>query len=438
MLKDFQTQKGSISAILLTVILLSGIIAGVFLVQKTQIFKPKANELDTTSQDYQNASKVEALNSAILYTQFENGPSKITGNSPEKYQTLRTSADKLGYGVNVNESQSEVTVTFYAKQNQNTSPGEKEEECKNALVGFADEQSGAGKHYLEILGHLLANEQSTYFSALPSFNIPFTNRRFTTNPTETPQIDPWFAMCKYIPASKLEELGFTRTILYGANGEGRDKLNCDDQPPTKDQLGIFPYTGNPSIKQKYAYYQPPACILQDFLDAGLTAREQIDQSNSTYITSIIAKYLIPIFGPEINSLSKIGEGQRETVAEVNLSTALGALFIGLGPAVHATIARTAEVVGISGAVQATINSGGRIVGKYLIKALPKAVTEAGERLSALTEREMFEVLKKQFQEKSSEVVLHFSTSPSGTNEDKPNSPTDTIPNSPEACQTGAC
>lgn len=393
-------QKG-VAHVLVLLILLAGLAGGLYLVSHPQIFKPKASETNINKADLDQVAKAENSGSVILANQYDNSPPQAIYNSMDKFEPMKKVASLIDLNYKVVKSQDEVQISITDLPEKSDS--DKESEAQSILSSLAADKE-KGLYEIKILGYMLANEPSEYFN----FDIPFTHINIHANPQGTPQIDPYFALCKYVPEETLKEMGFTRVILWGKGSTVQNPifLNCSDPAPSEDEIGIFPYTNRPSIASKYKFVQPPASVLVNFLEAGIAAREQMDQSAASKGARFIARYLVPIFGPQMAALVEPGADPKETVSETNFSTGAFVLFMGLGPAVEGLgggAGRAIEATGVTRTVQVVINSAGKTLGRFTLGG--------EEAIGQVAEEGLFNVFKGAVGRKGTETTVHVMAAP---------------------------
>ncbi len=201
-------QKG-LAHILVVLILLAGIIVGVYLVQHPQIFKSKAYEVN------------------IPFNQYDQPPALIVSTADGAQGLLKDAGSTAGYRVSFSETEDEITIGF--EPNELT-----EEEAKNYL-------NQADKYYLRTLMWLLYD--------------PF-------NAIDGPPIDAWYAFCDHLNPEVLARVGAEPTIL--ADGKW---LQCLDPPPTIDQFN--PTNG----KRFFLYKKIAATVLAKMIETSRLQRE---------------------------------------------------------------------------------------------------------------------------------------------------------------------
>ncbi len=231
-------QKGSafgetgFAHILLLIILLVGLVAGVYLVQQTQIFKPKAMELNPNSSIY-------SLN------ELDNPPSLITYADPLRggLDTLTDIGGDAGYGITFDETSTEPTITI----DPNIEPKDPILVLENMDI-----------YYLRTLVWILLDlhEQPTH------------------------PIDPWYVLCGILSNDKLQKLGVEPTIK-----KNNEWLGCDEEPD-KEQFSVYSQS-----HRLYIYKKIPVSELVEMMETARLIREGvgigIDAKAKDFATEII-------------------------------------------------------------------------------------------------------------------------------------------------------
>lgn len=238
-------QRG-LAHILVILILLVGIIAGVYLVKHPQIFKPRAYD----------------TNSIIYLNQSDDPPPMITSTNQGAQSLLEEAAKTAGYSVKINQADDEITLEF--------NPSELDEEQAKIILQNSD------KYYLRTLMWLLYD--------------PF-------NAIEGPPIDAWYALCDHLDPGLLAKIGADETYLKAEEGQDAKKLECTDPPPILDQF-------NPTDSHlHFTYKKIPATVLVNMVETIKLQRENKDLSENA---KDIAFLMVPVLGPVINATRNPG------------------------------------------------------------------------------------------------------------------------------------
>lgn len=202
-------QRG-IAQILVILILLAGIIAGVYLVQHPAIFKPKAYEVNLPSN------------------QYDEPPSLLISTSDNAQNLLKNVGSSADYRITFSESEDEISIEFEPQD-------ELTEEAAKSLLNQTE------VYYLRTLMWLLYN--------------PF-------NAIDGPPIDAWYALCDHLQPDLLAKVGAEPTILKDGM-----QLACSDPPPTRDQfVETDPH-------QHFLYKKIPATVLVKMIETARLQRE---------------------------------------------------------------------------------------------------------------------------------------------------------------------
>lgn len=228
-------QKGVIQLIPL-LLLLAGIIAGIYLVQTRTNLLPKAYQINLPSN------------------QYDEPPPLVTSTSKGAQGLLKDAAIVVGYSVTFNETEEEIILDF--------EPQDLTEDVAKELLNRAD------VYYLKTIKYILEDSWQKIVG---------------------PPIDPWYAMCDHLPEDLLiEKVGAEPTYLKGEQDGQEKQLACTDQPPSRDQFKLT------DSHVHWTYKKIPASLLISMVE---TTRLERENKNLQQNAFEFALSLTPILGP---------------------------------------------------------------------------------------------------------------------------------------------